>query len=56
MHELLHFMGICPDHSMHANLLDVVVANYDGLRYITSINFNLIKSYVTQRVSSRDLS
>ena len=34
MHEVLHVIGLCPDHFAHINLIDVIVANYESLTYL----------------------
>jgi len=31
MHEVLHVIGLCPDHFAHINLIDVIVANHESL-------------------------
>jgi len=31
MHEILHVIGLCPDHFAHINLIDIFVANYESL-------------------------
>jgi hypothetical protein len=50
MHEILHFIGLCPDSFAHFDLLDLFVANYPNLSYI---DLNTIKYYVTKRIPSR---
>ena len=53
MHEVLHFIGLCPDHFAHINLIDVIVANYESL---THLNFKLIiKSICQKKYSKRRL-
>jgi|DEB0MinimDraft_12_1074336.scaffolds.fasta_scaffold58364_4 hypothetical protein len=31
MHEVLHVIGLCPDHFAHINLIDIIVANHESL-------------------------
>ena len=31
MHEILHIIGLCPDNFTHPDLLDIIVANYEGI-------------------------
>ena len=31
MHEVLHVIGLCPDHFAHINLIDIFIANYESL-------------------------
>ena len=31
MHEILHIIGLCPDSFTHPDLLDIIVANYEGI-------------------------
>ena len=31
MHEILHIIGLCSDSFTHPDLLDVIVANYEGI-------------------------
>lgn len=50
MHEVLHIIGICPDHISHLDLLDLAVGNY---QHIADIKIKTIKSYVTERIRSR---
>ena len=50
MHEVLHFIGLCPDSFSHTNLIEMVVTNYQTV--IDLLNTN-IKSYVTKRTTSR---
>ena len=30
MHEILHILGICPDHFTHANMMDVAIILYSN--------------------------
>jgi hypothetical protein len=50
MHELLHFIGFCPDSLSHFNLLNLTVANEQIFSYL---NINTIKYYVIKFRSSR---
>ena len=50
MHEVFHFIGLCPDSFSHTNLIEVVVTNYQTV--IDLLNTN-IKSYVIKRTTSR---
>ena len=50
MHEVLHVIGLCPDHFAHINLIDVIVANYESL---THLNFKLIIKSICQRKYSK---
>ena len=49
MHELLHFIGICPDSFTHTNLIETVVTNYQTIVEVLNTN---IKSHVTKFASS----
>lgn len=44
IHEILHFIGICPDHFAHINLIDVIIANYESLQHFKP--GLIIKKYV----------
>jgi hypothetical protein len=48
MHELLHFIGICPDSFSHTNLIETVITNYQTINDLINSN---IKSYVTKFTS-----
>lgn len=50
MHEVLHFIGLCPDSFSHTNLIETVITNYQTV--IDLLNTN-IKSYVTKLATSR---
>lgn len=43
MHEMLHFIGLCPDSFSHTNLIETVVTNYQTIVEVLNSN---IKSYV----------
>ena len=51
MHEVLHFIGLCPDSFSHTNLIEMVVTNYQTV--IDLLNTN-IKGYVTKFTTSRN--
>jgi hypothetical protein len=53
MHEVLHFIGICPDSFSHTNLIEVVVTNYQTINDLINTN---IKSYVTKFTSGIRIS
>jgi len=53
MHELLHFIGICPDSFTHTSLIEVVVTNYQTLNDLINLN---LKSYVAKFTSNRGAS
>lgn len=50
MHELLHFIGICPDSFAHIDLMDIVISNYQSVVHFFNTN---IKSYAFKFKSSR---
>ena len=50
MHEMLHFIGLCPDSFSHTNLIEMVVTNYQTV--IEVLNTNL-KSYVIKFTTNR---
>ncbi len=52
MHEVLHFIGLCPDSFSHTNLIEMVITNYQTV--IDLLNTN-IKGYVTKLTTSRDV-
>ena len=31
MHEILHIIGLCPDSFAHPDLIDIFIANYEGI-------------------------
>jgi hypothetical protein len=50
MHELLHFIGLCPDSFTHTNLIEAVITNYQTVIEVLNTN---IKGYVIKFTTSR---
>jgi hypothetical protein len=49
MHELLHFIGLCPDSITHNSLIETMVTNYQTIHDLLNLN---LKNYVTKFTSS----
>lgn len=50
MHELLHFIGLCPDSFTHTNLIETVITNYQTIVEILNTN---VKGYAIKFISGR---
>ena len=50
MHEILHFIGLCPDSFTHTNLIEIAVTNYQTIIEVLNLN---IKNHVIKFATSR---
>jgi hypothetical protein len=52
MHEMLHFIGLCPDAFSHTNLIEMVVTNHQTVNELINNN---IKSYAFKFTPGRTI-
>ena len=44
MHEILHFIGLCPDSLFHQDFLDIFILNYQEFINILNKGYEKVKN------------